>query len=85
MAENGAKRQEIRLAVQHNSAVDSSYGLQNCAWDIERALLVQQVMELVLCAGDRMFAMIGQRGKQISPRNRTVAPSIGAQYPDPSV
>jgi hypothetical protein len=63
MAENGAKRQEIGLAVQDGAAVDPSYGLQKCAWDIKRALLVQQVMELVLRTGDRVFAMIRQRRK----------------------
>src|SRR5438445_9704562 len=56
MAKYGAKRQEIGVAVQHNSAVDPSHGLQNCAWDIEHSLLMQQVVELVLRTSDRMVA-----------------------------
>src|SRR5580700_2229029 len=64
VAENGAECQEIGIAVQHNSAIDPGYGLQNCAWEIEHSLLMQQVVELVLRTRHRMVAMIGQRGRR---------------------
>jgi hypothetical protein len=63
LAENGAECQEIGIVVQHNSAIDPGYGLQNYARDIERSLPMQQVVELVLRTSDRMFATIGQRRK----------------------
>jgi hypothetical protein len=70
MAKYGAKCQETGVAVQHDSAIDPCHSLQNCAWDIEHPLLMQQVVELVLRTSDRMLAAIWQGGKQIGPRHQ---------------
>jgi hypothetical protein len=41
VSENGPKREEIGIPVQHNSAINSSDRLQNCDRDVEHPFLTQ--------------------------------------------
>src|SRR5580700_1694379 len=53
MPENCAKRQQVRIAVEHDAPIDARDGFQNGLRKLSHTLLAQKIVKLIFRSGGR--------------------------------